>query len=106
MSIFYQAHINRSLGALLKELKLDQLPLEDQEKSLQLLMGRFEEVVMNTFLRELTPEQASELKKFDHDPAALESAAANLAADIPDMDKKIEDALQHELELLKYGMNA
>lgn len=96
--------IETFLKTIISDFHLEQQPLEQQQKAIELVSKRMEETLIHTSLSLMPKEELVELEKFlDTKPGTeqLENYLLEEAVKIPNLDKAITQALLHEYEMLK-----
>jgi len=72
-----------------------------QREIVEMVDSHLQKVILETVISELDGKQFKEFEKSLEDSATMEDQVALLAADIPDLQHKIEAAVEREIEIIK-----
>lgn len=91
---------------LLADLGFAKASDQDRQKALGIIASRFQKVIIYTLLEHLTDEQKRRFSAALADKQTVEDKVAEIAAEVPGLERAIEQALLVEYEALKSGMQA
>ena len=92
------------ISQLLADLRLDKLQGKERQEVVDMLRGRFSEVIFNTTVRLLPEELKVEYVKAASDPDKNEKKIIDITSQVPELAEGLEAALLFEYESLKHSM--
>jgi len=98
---------NQSLGIFQKRfleilgIQVEGMSMLQQREIVEMVDSHLQKVILETVISELDGKQFKEFEKSLEDSATMEDQVALLAADIPDLQHKIEAAVEREIEIIK-----
>lgn len=99
--------VEQYIQELVTELNIANHPEEEQNKILDLVQGRFEEVILNTTLSLLSEDQKAEFSKaLDLEEPHKSEAIVTITSQIENLDDTLNKVLIHELAAFKYVLKA
>jgi len=90
---------------LLQELGFADAAEQEKQEALEVIAGRFNDVLITTFIDAVNADQRQRLIKAFENPETVGEVLQEVAAEVPGLSEKIEQALEDEYEALKYAMN-
>lgn len=90
---------------LLRDLNAASWPEAEQREMVDLVVARFNNIIMTTLIRLLDNAQRARLEKVIGQPEQLEAAVTHLAAEVPNLHMVLEQALLAEYEALKLELS-
>jgi len=95
---------NKYVQQVLEDLNASTLPEDQQKQIVDMLLGRFNKVIMLALIKCASSLQQARLNTALNTPGALESKVEEIAAEIPNFHVVVEEALVLEYQTLKAGM--
>ena len=95
----------QQLEVLIKDLGIDNMPLDEQEKTVELISKRLRSVMINTLVSLMTAEQKKQFSDALLDDEKMDEKIAEIVADVPNADLMIQTAMEHEYKVIKEIIN-
>lgn len=92
------------IDELSKTLGIDALSQEEQAKILSKVDKRLEEVMLQTVIRNLSPEEVVKFRQILEDGRNMEEEITKLTSGIPGLSDKIEKAVSEEILRLRAAL--
>lgn len=89
---------------LLRDINAEGLPEAEQQEIIDLVVERFNKIIIMTLVKLLNNNQRERLEQVIGQPDKLELIIEELAAEVPDLHKLLEQVLLDEYETLKIEM--
>jgi hypothetical protein len=75
--------LKQQLEVLIKDLGIDTMPLDEQEKTVELISKRLRSVMINTLVSLMTAEQKKQFSDALLDDEKMDEKIAEIVADVP-----------------------
>lgn len=96
-------NLTTSKEQIIKDLKLESLPFEEQEQILEEMQDHFGKIITQIMLTKLTPEQFESFKNalVLEDEADQQAQIAAIASEVPGLAEEIDARIGEEYALMK-----